>query len=397
MNKVIQKFIYTTSLAFCTVGCVTTDEIARHPILSYTKIDDIDISFELSELPDLHRVQKVDGCHLASFNRNHQELVVFSICSEDEKKTVIKLPQDGPKALGEIDGAFYLNKDSIFLSSDSQLSLKLVDSSLNIINSWDFEENYLPEEFIQKNSNSYYSILVAFLPDIISYPFLYNHQKKSIFFSILCISELSGYEEFKTIYHSPSIVEIPLEQDKSRNFYGEWPASYHKDQIPYNPIVNFTLTPIGNPVINFHYDDYIFDSSTDKFHFAKSNFADSEFSLFNINDQFTNDELEVKTYTLDESYVSIEYDPYQNVYYRLFKRAQNNSNIPGEKPIKTDAEWSIIVLNDDFEIIGEVNFEKEKYNFLKIIPLSSGILIAENRKNLVVEDTVKFDLIKINY
>lgn len=383
-------------LAF--TACQKSDKHIENLNLTFSKVKEISINFRDTELPDLHHIQRIDSCRLVSFNNNHQELIIFNYCDPNQEKKIIKLPQDGPNFLGQVDGVYYINKDSIFLSSDTELTVNLVDSNLSILNSWSFEENYLPNEYIIKNSSSYYSVIVAFLPGIINYPFEYNSNNKSLFLSILCISNLSGYQEFETVYNSPNILEIPLNHEEERAFYGKWPESYQKNKIPYNPMVNFAISIQGNPVINYHYDDYIYDTSTEKFFIAKSNFSNYDFSLFNKDDLQTNSEMEIKAYTLDESYVDIHYDPYENVYYRIFKQVQLDSNIPGEKPLKTDAEWSIIVLDQNFMILGEVKFEKEKYNFLKIIPTKDGILIAENRnKNTTKENILYFDLIKINY
>jgi hypothetical protein len=385
-------------ISFIIISCQKQVDLPQHSDLSYSVVKKVSIEFQSDELPNLNHIQQVEACLLASFNKNHQELVLFNYCEDKELKKTIKLPRDGVNYIGEMEGAYYINSDSIFFTSDTRLKLYLVDSACNVKNSWDFEDNYLPEQYIQADANSYYTIIVGSLPDVVNYPFLFDTKKESLFFSIFCISNLKGYQEFETIYASPNIVEIPLNKSKERKFFGLWPESYRKDEIPYNPMVNFALSAEGLPIINYHYDDNIYDASNAKFHSAKSKYSNSDFSLFNKNDTQTNDELEVKTYTLDESYVDIIYDSYKKLYYRVFKKTQLDSNIPGEKPIKTDAEWSIIVLDAAFQVLGEVKFEKKKYNFLKILPTKEGILIAQNRNNTYTdENTVGFDLVKINY
>ena len=121
MIKIHQPILLCIFTILIITACQKAEKIVKHPDLSYSKIKDIDIKFMSDELADLHHIQRVNSCKLASFNRNHQELITFSYCDQAKDKKIIKLPKDGPNYLGQMDGAYYLNKDSIFFSSDTEL------------------------------------------------------------------------------------------------------------------------------------------------------------------------------------------------------------------------------------------------------------------------------------
>ena len=77
-------------------------------------------------------------------------------------------------------------------------------------------------------------------------------------------------------------------------------------------------------------------------------------------------------------YWHIMYDKYRNVYYRFaempYKLAPNES--PYDEP--KGKEFSVIVLNEDFEIIGETKFPGKKYFYKMSFVGREGLYISEN-------------------
>lgn len=77
-------------------------------------------------------------------------------------------------------------------------------------------------------------------------------------------------------------------------------------------------------------------------------------------------------------YWHIMYDKYRNVYYRFaempYKLASNES--PYDEP--KGKEFSVIVLNADFEIIGETKFPGKKYFYKMSFVGREGLYISEN-------------------
>lgn len=77
-------------------------------------------------------------------------------------------------------------------------------------------------------------------------------------------------------------------------------------------------------------------------------------------------------------YWHIMYDKYRNVYYRFaempYKLAPNES--PYDEP--KGKEFSVIVLNADFEIIGETRFPGKKYFYKMSFVGREGLYISEN-------------------
>jgi hypothetical protein len=63
-----------------------------------------------------------------------------------------------------------------------------------------------------------------------------------------------------------------------------------------------------------------------------------------------------------------------------------------------ESAWSIIVFNEQFNILGEVLMPEKVYNYLQILPTSKGLLISKENPYSPTnkEEVYEFDLIEID-
>lgn len=153
----------------------------------------------------------------------------------------------------------------------------------------------------------------------------------------------------------------------------EFPEKYLKTGDNYYN--NFPFACFGknnNICVSFSADDYLYlynDSSLVLRKKIKSNFID-EFNPYPDEKQF--DMLYMKNYIYEEpKYLSIAYDPWEKVYYRIVK----HRNKPKIEEQNEENTWSVIVIDTEMNVIGEKKFNY-KYSPNIFIPTPYGIFMA---------------------
>jgi hypothetical protein len=74
-------------------------------------------------------------------------------------------------------------------------------------------------------------------------------------------------------------------------------------------------------------------------------------------------------------YKNVLFDEYRRKYYRICLHSLNYEN--GETVnLYEDKPWSIIVLNEQFDVLNEYLFPQRKYDFQNVVITRSGLLIA---------------------
>jgi len=210
-------------------------------------------------------------------------------------------------------------------------------------------------------------------------------------------SDFSGTKSLQTFYSSPIILNLSENTNEPYSYFGKWPDDYNSAEYPNNPINNFTVTE-DDIVISFYNNENVYSSRNDAFFLAKSNFSSKKgVTTFESNSLNSNPELEFKVFHLDEGYLDILYDPFQKLYYRVFKKEQHSVSESSEtNPHKLEAEWSLLILDLDFKVKGEVLFPAKVYNYMNIIPTKTGLMIS--KENIYAktydENTLNFDIIK---
>jgi hypothetical protein len=253
-----------------------------------------------------------------------------------------------------------ISKDSILAYNSETHLISLIKQNKYILDTFDFTVQYVPVAIPQMNlkggknqfiiGNSSRTIGVANKIDRIKY---YKTIKPILLFNIN-----KSNLKFKTI------AQFPEHYIKSGNNYQEYypSACFGKDE---------------NICVSFGADDYLtlyHDSITIIRKKVKSKYIDT-FQPY-PDDKFS-DMLYLKKYWAEEpKYRSIVYDSFENCYYRIVKHRGSIN-----KDISTKIIWSIIKLDAELNILGEVKIDSiYKSEFL--VPTPFGILMAkESSKN----------------
>ena len=99
----------------------------------------------------------------------------------------------------------------------------------------------------------------------------------------------------------------------------------------------------------------------------------------NVNNH-TNDLGALTRYSEEPKYSHIMYDKYRNIYYRFVEMPCElaDNETPYDESAPKAREFSVIILNDKFEIIGETKFPGNKYFYKMSFVGKDGLYISEN-------------------
>jgi hypothetical protein len=356
--------LFILSILFVQCSTKYEDQGNENKLIDYEVVNSIDfklagdLNYELGFF-------NVFGDTLVAFDDDKAKIDVYSIQLEEHLFSInIKL--DGPNGILRPDGIYIHNLDSIFCYSNEYQFVSLINRQAEIIGEISLPEFKLSQQINGVGGNYHYTPITYYRSGLIEIPFYYEEDK--LYFHILASSHYSGMESLQTTYSTPMLVQFSVNDPSESNFLGYWPDSYQKNsELPNNPINDFIVN--SNRIIISYYNDVtIQDVKEGQYFNVKSNFSKTEgITLFEQEEQ-SNPEKEFDAFKLDEGYVNILYDPFNKLYYRVFKLEQHtkaeNSSI---MPFKLEAEWSLIVMNEDFEIIGETKFPSKLYNFMNII------------------------------
>lgn len=160
-----------------------------------------------------------------------------------------------------------------------------------------------------------------------------------------------------------------------------YPPVFDRDEInplTYEPEISYTYTG-REVVVSFRELDNIFVSSDFKHkreYNAKSRFLPHAHpTMTDMNMDLTKS---IRQKGMRPNYHHLLYDKYREVFYRFALMPDENIQ-PFAKPLQQ--EFSVIILNKEFEIIGEVKFPGNTYLIYSYFIGKKGLYISENNEN----------------
>ena len=82
-------------------------------------------------------------------------------------------------------------------------------------------------------------------------------------------------------------------------------------------------------------------------------------------------------------YLYLYYDRFRDLYYRVYLHGMPYENADGTVNTIDDVNWSLMIIDKDFKLIGEQLFKGTEYNFRNLLITKEGILIRKNLKKPV--------------
>jgi len=358
------------------VTLVPTGEILKLPIDNNTTLDCMAMFY--------FRDRETGKEYLTYLNSYKNEIHFYDLKLQKlESKVTCAL--EGPNGVGKVSGFKVINRDSIFLTLG--YSIVLIDSKGQIIDKFSYKET--------KNGNlpiPYFSTSRVYWPLVVKSKILYIPQELS--FDL-------PYMLNDAIWPSPnSKVCLIVNMINKKNEY--LPMKHPlANEVGLNT-VHFSREFDGNYFIYSFFDDPNVYVTRDHTHveeyYAPSIYFDKivhlkyksmpSFEKYNI-DHITR-----------SSYHNIIYDTKRKVYYRFVKLLDKYEK--GDdmmRLVKYPRNFSIIVLNKDFQVIGETKLPPGTYEYKNFFVAEKGLYLSINHidnPNLDI-NALQFELIKLEY
>jgi hypothetical protein len=390
------RIFFSIIIIVASLQCTSKREALDHqanPIWGYEIKESIDLALGPELTYKLGFYRYINDT-LIAYDKDKNKLDLYDLSTSQFIKSIV-FQKDGENRIPLPDGVYIHNLDSIFCYKNDMQDVYLVDGRAELINKIKLPEFKFPESRVGTGGNQYFNPICYYQPELIEVPFYFN--ENGFYFLIMPSSNFSGTKSLQTFYSSPIVLNLSENTNESYSYLGKWPDDYRAAEYPNNPINNFAVTEDGI-VISFYNNQQIYSSKKEDFFFAKSNFSRKKgVTTFESNSLNSDPEKEFEVFHLDEGYVNILYDPFQKLYYRVFKKEQHSiSENSKVKQHKLEAEWSLLILDLDFNVKGEVLFPTKVYNYMNIIPTKRGLMIS--RENIYAktydEKTLSFDVIK---
>ena len=267
--------------------------------------------------------------------------------------------------------------DSIFVIEYEKNELTLLNRKGEIINKINFESklNDAQQNYVVYATNN--SSRMRFCG-------------KSIIFNIVANTIIPKFYNFPTI----GIYDYTEENDIIKTAF--FPDIMRKGDVWYSFNPTFCINQDDEIVCSFEVDHCVHIYNT-KGEYLSSNEIKSKYL-----DEFAPIELEKsrnRRYSSEYNitrgrYNAIIFDKYRNFYYRIAVHPQNYLNSDGSVNEFGSNQWSIIILDSNFNIIDEVVMEREKFLFSSIIVVSEGLLIRMDDSEEGIEHKMEFFLVK---
>jgi hypothetical protein len=310
--------------------------------LIFNGIKEFEIDDETSYLlPYIQYVNCEKGDYFTFYNRHNNSIYFYDY---DSSKFIKKIhyEKEGANGVGDMQGYFYVNDDSIFVYSYWGGTLHFTDSTSTVLSRIRVNE-------IKNTSNNYDTIYPA--PYLQTATPIRKYENKFI----LC-GFVTGETDIETTTNRPVCIVCDIE-NRTMEYIINYPEQYAKYnwaggftyRIPYVDINNETI------LISFSADHYLTSYSL-KTRELKKHYAGSSsikgIKSYPENKNFPcNEDKAWEWYMYNPSYQNILYDPYKKLYYRIARLPVKEYN-PGDNGNKKPT--IIIVLDSNMNYLGEV-------------------------------------------
>ncbi len=377
------------------VSCKEISSVSNKK-LTYTVVREINISVGQGNYnySSMDIVEERGEWFIYGFDQENYDLTILNL-NQEKVQQHIKYTDEGPNALIAPRSMHVHNTDSIFFLND--LNEVYLFNKSERVDYWKLDAS-IPRNYFKVGEPGYteYTLFAINKPELLSMDFNYIRVNRSIVVNLIILPSYNFASDYQKQSKLPVLFEIRLDENKFIDYVPNFNSG--DKGIKLNVVYPFVTSAEGIELVGMNYTDKVYNKKLDSVIIISSNNAKGKVTLFEPTQEFDLGQ-DVKAFNQDEAYLGIYYDKYRQVYYRIFQWANYNLSNSGTVKQKIQAGWSLIVFRPEGEILGEVAFPKETYNFLELFVLPEGVLLykenpfAENNN----EDVLSFDLITINY
>ncbi len=332
--------------------------------------------------------KQVEYCELSDgtkyiliMNHNILALDFYDISNGTLAKRIV-IPESGPKGLGRVTGFRYVSMDSIFLINPNSITLRLVDSALNVKKKYmGYDKSTELEKILASvtpRSNSRYLPVVT--QDWI-------HMKGSSHYGL-------NPEFYK---NALNMVSVNLLSDQMNNWL-KFPENYYDDRFYsyYYEEQSFAPSHTGGESIVLQFPAnpsiYLVDNQEIKemVDTPESKYYDNNITSLKANPP--DSKLHLEHLLTNPFFSQIIYDKYKHIYYRivLLPRDYNEKYI-NTRRFLIPRPFVLEVYNEDFNLIAEKRFDDDLAPYLSFAT-PAGFYVYKLQDD---EDIMQFVGIKI--
>jgi hypothetical protein len=318
--------------------------------------------------------------------KSKEKHIYFANINDDSKSFKVKIFIDGPNGVGSLDGFHIKNLDSIFILNRFSYRIFLMDTSSSVNDSYP-----LIERSSKENSK------VTYLPGILpNTPIIDLGSKLYIPASpdVDPLMEKNYYESYKTgILLDLKTKEFSYHLGYTSAYLnsGFWGMMLEKPSstINYKDSLILQSFPIEDKIMVYNFDLELVDSPSIFQEFYEGKFH-------SLTEATLEPDMFYPHIYSNPSNKSILFDPYRNLYYRIFSGPYPENTIKSLRELNF-LSWSdsneypdrtIMVFDREFNEIGIVHLDKKRYWIDNILVAKEGLMIpiqSEDENNKLFE------------
>jgi hypothetical protein len=357
------------------VTLIPSGQILKMPIDNNTTLDCIAMFY--------HRDNDAENEYLTYLNSYKNEIQFYDLKLQ-ELASRVTIATEGPNKIGKVSGFKVVNQDSIYITMG--YSMFLVNHNGQIIKKSNFKDmmsGVLPTPYFS-TSRIYCPLVIRneelYIAEnlIFNKSYLPQNAKKYTPNSKIClVVRKNGKCDYLPMEH-------PLASEESLS------TVHFSREFDEN---NFIYSFFADPHIYVTIDHI----NVEKYHASSKYIGKIKHIRYKTMPSI---EKVNRDFVTNGYYHNITYDPYRELYYRFVKLPDNYAN--GDdlmKLVKYPQNFSIIVLNKNFQVIGETKLPSKTFVFTDFFVAEKGLYISINHidnPNLDI-DHLQFELIKVQY
>lgn len=374
------KYLFFVVVLLC-FSCKYNNYNQQFTLLSTNEKIEFQIPINTSSITSCIQYFNTDKGNQCLSYLSGNKILFYNIDSLSLSST-LTMPKHGPKGVGRITGFFVYNTDTIILTNRMGRTIYIVDQSGNLKKKIPIDRDLMNGEYgIYLRYPSYQEkTLIITEQKIIAGTHLLNHpapQDLHNYKLCLQINIINGHQELLPMSYPP------LGNNNDEPVYNMFSTLYVEDEFIFSFMNSHNL-------YKTKYNKIL------KTIPAKSQYVNNDFKLPDFSSGSFNT---IARGVLERpAYLNFYYDKYRNVFYRFVKpgikieKSDNISELLEYQPL-----FSVMILNDKLEIIGEVLMPKNKYNLKMAFVAKEGLYISTNHpgNHDFSADYLRFELFEL--
>lgn len=338
---------------------ISCEDRSNNKVYKVSHIKDIECNIPFNVKQIKHKgIYSLSDNSFYYFNSNNNTIGIYNI--EKQHNTKIPTPFQRLIKKRRSNSEFYfLTSDSIYLFDRDLKAIVHFDTSGTIKNKYSINSHYPPNPM----ASNFFVIT-----DYLYYSWLPESNMRT---------SLERRNSFNSISPICRLHHDNLDREQDYYIFGEFPDNYKSgnNYLDYGPglFVGFQ----NQLIVSYSVSDklYIYkNSELLEIKKCKSNYIKKFNSISDEN--FSNLSYCQNFQAQEPRYINVIIDPFKRMYYRVVKHRMKleNQNI-------NEAKWSLIIMNEHFDVLGEAVFSFSNYMPDIIVPSANGLYIKTTPKS----------------